>query len=220
MAKRRVRVNGILVDAPVDEPGDGLLDSPGMAMNLEELILRNDSIDMKVLDQEQRGQIIHDVIDGMGQQAKLKDIAWLKLGMLWSFIVKNKLYKYAGEHIRNANDFLKEIDIGVGRREMDNFAQIARIFGRLVKTHPVPIRKLVMIAPLCTDQDQEVIAEWFSKAQALPSGALEDEVREAAGRQTKDTCDHPAGSQEVWIRCGKCGKFLELIQEAPDGNGG
>jgi len=187
---------------------------------LEEQILTNALVDLKALTQEQRGIMVHEVMSSIVTQSKVKDVAWLKLGTLWSFIVKNKLYKYAGDHIRNANDFLREVDIGVQRRELERYASAARIFGHLIRERPVPIRKLVMITPLCTDQDEAVIAEWFNRAAALPSAALEDEIREAMGRQTKDTCDHPTSVQEVWLRCGKCGAWLEKVQDAPGGEDG
>ncbi len=205
------RVDGVLVE------GAGEVRSGYSAENLEELILTGALVSMKALTQEQRGTMVHGVIESIVTQSKVKDVAWLKLGMLWSFIVKNKLYKYAGDHIRNANDFLREVDIGVQRRELERYASAARIFGHLIRERPVPIRKLVMITPLCSDQDEAVVAEWFNRAAMLPSGALEDEIREAMGRQTKDTCDHPAAVQEVWLRCGKCGAWLEKVQDAPGG---
>jgi len=207
-------VDGVLVE------GAGEVRSGFSAENLEELILTGALVNMKSLTQEQRGTIVHEVSAGIIAQSRVDGIAKLKLGMLWSFIVKNKLYRFAGDHIRNANDFLREVDIGMTRRSIERYAQVAHIFGDLVREHPVPIRKLLMIAPLCSDQDVAVIEEWFNKAKMLPSGALEDEVREATGRQTKDTCDHPLDMQSVWICCEKCHSFLEKIQDAPGGEDG
>jgi hypothetical protein len=88
---------------------------------------------------------------------------------------------------------------------------MAALFGRALRERnvQVPIRKLVIIAPYGKGDQTE---EWLEKAISLPSGALEDEIREQRGLPPTDGCDHPAGTMEVWTRCGRCGKWLEKIR--------
>lgn len=181
------------------------------SLSLDMLIQTNATVNMKKMPPEQRGELIHELSAGMMREARNKDLAWVKLGLMWSFYVKNKLYKYCGDHIKNANDYLKELDIGVKRREMELYAQMAGLFGRTLRERniEVPIRKLRLISPFCTDDATDV---WVDKAISLPYPALEDEVREAKGQPARDSCDHPEDQQEVWIRCGKCNKFLERVK--------
>lgn len=181
-------------------------------MQLDAMITSGAKINMKAMKPEERGVVIHDIMQKLQAENRAKDIAWVKLGMLWSFIIKNRLYRYCGEHIRNANDFLREVDLGVKRRELEYYASLATIFGRILRQRnvQVPIHKLALIQPMINKGgDPE---EWVEKALSLPVRALEDEVREATGRQPQDACAHPENRQEVWMRCGVCGKWIERVQ--------
>ena len=192
---------------------DGVLESPLDA--LQEAVLTGARVDMKVLGERQRGEIVHELMRSFASQSYAKDIAWVKLGLLWSFVMKNRIYKFCGPHINNANNFLRELDIGVGRREIQNYAKIARVFGSLIQTTHVPIRKLVMIASVVEDESEEVVHEWFDKAVALPTGALKDELAEFKGQTPKDACSHPQEFRSLWFLCEKCGAWLECVQESP-----
>lgn len=184
-----------------------------LGLDVEVLVRSGSRIKMKSLAPEKRGEIIHSFMSGMVSAARQKDMAWLKLGMYWSFLVKNKLYRYCGEHINNANDFLRDADLGVSRRELERYALMAEMFGRAMRERniEIPLRKLNMIAPLCHGIEAE---EWLEKAIALPSAALEDEIRASRGLPTRDTCPHPEDHVEVWTRCTVCGKWVEKIQDA------
>lgn len=182
--------------------------------DIESVIATCPKINLKAMTQQEIGAMMHDVVSMMTQQNTVKDVAWMKMGMVWRFIVKNKLYRHYGDHIRNANDFLRELDLGIKKREIDTYAQLSLIFSNYIKARglDVSIRKLVMIAPLCkNEQDAEVITEWVDKAINLPAQALEDEVREAKGRLPRDRCEHPQDKQEMWIRCSVCGKWLHPV---------
>ncbi len=181
---------------------------------LEAIIASCPKINIKAMSPEDKGVMMHSIITMMSQQNSEKEIAWLKLGMIWRFIIKNKLYRHYGDHIRNANDFLRELDLGIKRREIEIYAQLALIFSNYIKARglDVSIRKLVMIAPLCKNEaDAEIITEWVDKAINLPTQALEDEIREAKGRLPRDRCSHPEDKQEMWLRCSMCGKWISPI---------
>lgn len=173
-------------------------------------------VDMNVMTLEQRGELIHTLLESMSGWVRIRNTAWLKLGMMWRFIIKNKIYKFYGEHINNANDFLRELNLNIKRREIETYAQMAGMFGELMRQNGVvpPIRKLVMIAPFCRQESPDERPEWFHKVMALPTSALEDEIREARGGVPRDTCLHLPQKQEVWTRCGVCGKWLEKIRDA------
>jgi len=180
-------------------------------MNLEALVSSGAVINLKRMTPEQRGEITHAIFTGMQSAVAEKDMAWVKLGLFWAFVQKNKLYKYCGDHITNANDFLREADLGIKRRELQNYAALATIFGRILRQRNVnvPIRKLAMVHPMIVrGGDPE---EWIDKAIALNTPALEDEIREARGLPARDVCAHPADMQEVWMRCGNCGKWIEKV---------
>jgi len=178
---------------------------------LVSLITTGAKIDLKTMTPEQRGEVVHNVSQMFLAEARAKDTAWIRIGLLWRFSVRNKLWRYLGEHIHNANDFLRELDLGIKRREIETYAQMAELFGRAMRERNVeiPIRKLVMIAPYCKGEDSE---DWIEKAISLPTPALANEIREHKGLPTTDGCDHPQGMMEVWTRCGHCGKFFEKIR--------
>lgn len=183
-----------------------------MGSNYEVMIQTNTKVNIKKMTPAERGDLVHTVTQGMIQEGRAKDVAWVKLGMYWAFILKNKLYRYCGDHIRNANDFLRDVDLGVGRKELKRYAELADIFSRILRTRnvEVPLRKLAVIQMMIAKGgDPEV---WTDKAIALPLSALEDECREARGLQPRDTCGHPEEQQEVWMRCGCCGKWLEQVR--------
>ncbi len=198
---------GIGVPDPVAE----VVQVADMETNLDVLIRSGAKINLKKMPVEKRGELIHAISQGLLSEATVKDMAWLKLGFLWKFVISNKLYRYAGDHIRNANDFLRELDLGIKRREMDTYAQMAGLFGRALRARgqEIPIRKLVLIAPLCKRGD---VDDWIEKAYALPTTGLEDAVREAKGQTPRDACVHPDDRQEVWTRCGCCGKWLQRVE--------
>lgn len=181
-------------------------------LNVEALISAGVSVNWKKMKPEDKGILIHEISQGLINQAQLKDKAWMNLGMIWRFVIANKIYKHAGDHIKNANDFLRELDLGIKRREIETYAQMVGIFGRYLRTKgkEIPIRKLVMIAPFCKG-DEDITNTWVEKADRLPTPALQDEIREAKGQPARDTCTHPDDRQEVWTRCGVCGKFLQRM---------
>lgn len=180
-------------------------------VSVEELVYSGGKINLKKLSPKDMGDVIHSIVVSMRRECNIKDAAWIKLGFLWRFVVKNKLYRHYGDHIKNANDFLRELDLGVKRRELELYAQMASIFGRAIQDRnaQVPLRKLAMIAPLCKEGDA---GGWLEKAFILPTHALEDEIREARGQVTKDSCLHPDDKQEVWMRCSECGKWVTKIR--------
>jgi len=179
--------------------------------NLTSLVMTGAKIDLRGMTPEQRGEVVHSVSQMFLAEARAKDTAWIRIGLLWRFSVRNKIWRYCGEHIHNANDLLRELDLGIKRREIETYAQMAELFGRALRERNVeiPIRKLVMIAPYCKGEDS---GDWIEKAISLPTPALANEIREHKGLPTTDGCDHPQGAMEVWTRCGVCGKWHEKIR--------
>jgi hypothetical protein len=176
------------------------------------LIQSNAKIEWRKMTPETKGELVHTITHGMAEVCQEKDIAWVKLGIYWAFIMKNKVYRYAGEHIRTANGFLKELDLGISGRELRNYAALAEIYRRVIRLRNVslPIRKLALVQQMISKGgDQE---EWIEKAISMPLSALENESREVRGLQPRDTCSHPEESQEVWMRCGICGAWLRKVE--------
>lgn len=198
------------IDMPDSETAEIVVEG---GASLTSLIQSGAKINFKAMTPEQKGEFLHEFASMFSSQVRIKDMAWINLGLLWRFAVKNKVWRIAGEHVKNANDFLRELDLGIKRREIETYAQLAVLFGRTLteRNIGVPIRKLVMIAPYCKDEAES--SEWLEKAISLPSAALEDEIREVKGLPTRDECDHPAGTMEIWTRCGHCGKWFEKIRD-------
>ncbi len=181
-------------------------------LNIPVIVGAGVTVNWKKMKQEEKGVLIHEISQGLIEQAQLKDKAWMNIGMLWRFVIANKVYKHAGEHIKNANDFLRELDLGIKRREIETYAQMVGIFGRYLRAtgKEIPLRKLVMIAPFCK-YDEDETNKWIEKADKLPTPALQDEIRQAKGQPARDTCGHPDDMQELWTRCGVCGKWLQRM---------
>lgn len=166
------------------------------------------TVNWKEITKEQRGELIYSAIVGLREAVKTIDSSWLQIGMIWHFIVKNKAYRHYGDHIKNANDFIREIDIGVKRSMLDHYARMWGMFSKYLNGKDVPIRKLLLVAPVVAE---DTVEEWVEKAEAMPYDALKNEVREKQGKIATDVCDHPPEFNELWVRCKKCEKFLQKL---------
>jgi hypothetical protein len=187
-------------------------------VTFDELIENNSAVNLRKMTPEARGALIHNIIQGMTEATRAIDNLWLHMGKFWSFIIKNKVYRHYGTHIRNVNDFLRELDLGVSRSNLDHYARVYNTFGRYVRENnlQIPYRKLLTVHPVveacsAVQQREEAIQIWVDKANTLPMGALENEVRVARGLTPTDACLHPPEASQLWSRCGECGKWLELI---------
>ncbi len=165
------------------------------------------------LDKQQRGAMAFNLIKEMKESAKHIEMRWLYLGCLWKFIKDNKVYKSVGDHVTNQNEFLREIDLGVQKSMLDHYSRLWAQFGAVLLKlggDLPPIRKILLISPVVSvDSSDEVKEEWLTKAANLPYEALQNEVREERGQVTTDSCDHPPESQESWVRCNKCSKWIK-----------
>lgn len=175
---------------------------------------------MRELSAEQRGVILNYVRSNLTSVVREIDGLWLHVGMFWSFIVKNKLYRYWGEHIRTVNDLVRDLDLGVSRSTLDHYARIFNMFGKYLPEGRLtpPLSKLLLVHPVLegrefeSEEEKEAeVTTWLHKVDTLPVDALRDEVREARGLVTTDQCGHPAENSQLWSRCGCCGKWLELL---------
>jgi hypothetical protein len=184
---------------------------------MNDLTTLDKKIDWNKLTPAKRGDIIHATINGLRDSAKQIDNGWLKIGMYWHFIVTNKLYRHCGDHIKNANDFLREIDIGVKRSMLDHYSRMWGMFSKYLKDRHVPIRKLLLMSPVIDVDNPDNIEEWLNKAEHQPYEALKNEVREKQGKVATDVCEHPEDYQELWARCGKCEKWLQKISSSKKG---
>jgi len=164
----------------------------------------------KNLTELEKGKIVHKCVTELRVAMHEIETNWLKLGAIWSFLTKNKLWSAYGSHIKNASDFLREIDLGVTRRSLEYYASIidSKIGDYLVTNNLViPVTKLRTIAHVAKESGD--IEGWINKC-ALPIRALEDAVKEYKGMPTTDTCLHPANKQIRYTRCEICNKWLKL----------
>jgi len=178
---------------------------------MNDLIKLREQVDWKMLTPRGRGEILHEVVNGLKDAAKQIDAGWLTVGAYWHFVVSNKVYRHCGDHIKNANDFLREVDIGVKRSMLDHYARMWGMFSRYLVGRDVPIRKLLLISPVIDQENVSDTESWVGKAEVLPYEALKNEVRERQGRITTDTCAHPESANELWVRCSCCGKWLQKL---------
>jgi len=164
----------------------------------------------KNLSESDKGKIVHKCVTELRVAMHEIETNWLKLGAIWHFLGKNKLWSAYGAHIKNASDFLRDIDLGVTRRSLEYYASIidSKIGDYLVTNNLViPVTKLRTIAHVAKESGD--VEGWVGKC-ALPQKALEDEVKEFKGKPTTDTCLHPANKQIRFTRCEDCGKWLKL----------
>ena len=156
-----------------------------------------------------KGKIVFELVTELKCAMYEIETNWLKLGAIWHFLSKNKLWSAYGEHIKNASDFLREIDLGVTRRSLEYYASIvdSKIGEYLtVNNLIIPVTKLRTIAHVVKESGD--VEGWISKCD-LPIKALEDEVKSYKGLITTDSCLHPADKQVPYTRCSICQKWLQ-----------
>lgn len=183
-------------------------------VRIEDAVRGGLRISMKKLSASQRGDIVAWLEQGMRTASMQVDSAYLFMGMCWHFATLNKLYRYWGSHIKNANDLVRELNIGIGRPWLDHCKKVWQVYGKyLVDTNITPpVSRLVQALPMIThvkDPEEKAFAVqvWANKAMDLPREAWVNEVRVAKGKTPTDTCDHPLNCCEIWQRCTKCEKF-------------
>jgi hypothetical protein len=176
--------------------------------DITDLVMKKFKLDNS-FSQEQKGALVHACIGSIKRDADQIEQHWMLIGLTYHFITINKLWSAYGSHIRNATDFFKEIDLGISRRSVEHYAAImGSKIGDYIREKGllVPMTKLRAIATVVKDTGD--MEGWVGKAKALSQKALEDEVREARGRQPSDTCEHPAGSLIRYLHCEKCNKWI------------
>jgi hypothetical protein len=183
-------------------------------------IASGEKLPVKQMTAEQRGQLIEHLRTNLSGAVRQIDNLYLHVGMYWNFMVKNKLYKYWGSHIKNVNHLVRELNLGVGRSTLDHYARIYAMFGKYLRRENLcpPLSRLLVVHPVLEnrqfenedERDVEVTA-WAHKAASLSIEDLRNEVREARGMVTTDECTHPPEQSQLWSRCGCCGKWIEMI---------
>lgn len=156
-----------------------------------------------------KAEIVTQCVDQLKTATIEIETNWLKLGAIWHFLQINKLWSSYGSHIKNASDFLKEIDLGVTRRSLEYYASIidSKIGEYIIANNLIiPVTKLRTIAHIVKETGD--VEGWVDKAINLPIKALEDEVKEANGKVTSDTCKHE--HQEPFTRCKACSKWFKV----------
>lgn len=161
------------------------------------------------LTRAEAGEIVHKCVGYLKSAEREIEINWLRLGAVWHFLRINKLWSAYGEHIKNASDFLREIDLGVTRRSLEYYASIVDSkLGDYVIDNKllIPVAKLRVIAHIVKETGD--IEGWIDKC-VLPQKELENSVREAKGLVTPENCEHPADKQTHYIHCEKCQKWFK-----------
>ena len=156
-----------------------------------------------------KSSLVFNLVAAMKDNQCAIETTWLKQGAIWHFLTKNKLWSAYGEHIKNASDFLREIDLGVTRRSLEYYASIvdSKIGEYLTANNLIiPVTKLRTIAHVVKESGD--VEGWISKCD-LPIKALEDEVKSYKGLITTDSCLHPADKQVPYTRCSICQKWLQ-----------
>jgi len=163
------------------------------------------------LSEIEKGKIVFQCVNELKCAMHEIETNWLRLGAIWFFLSKNKLWSSYGEHIKNASDFLREIDLGVTRRSLEYYASIidSKIGEYLTANNLIiPVTKLRTIAHVVKESGD--VEGWISKCD-LPIKALEDEVKSYKGLITTDSCDHPADKQIPFTRCEVCSKWFKVV---------
>jgi hypothetical protein len=158
----------------------------------------------------QKGALVHACVNKLCEDAACIEMGWMRLGATYHFLRINKLWSSYVSHIKNARDFLKEIDLGVTQRSLEYYASIidSKLGDYIIQSKCLlPMTKLRAIATVVKDTGK--IEEWVTKAKSLPQKALEDEVRESRGKRASDVCEHPAGSLIRYLHCEKCNKWIK-----------
>ena len=161
------------------------------------------------LSEIEKGKIVFQCVNELKCAMHEIETNWLRLGAIWFFLSKNKLWSSYGEHIKNASDFLREIDLGVTRRSLEYYASIidSKIGEYLTANNLIiPVTKLRTIAHVAKESGD--IEGWVDKC-ALPQKELENAVKEHKGLITTTDCSHPVDKQVPYTRCSKCGKWLQ-----------
>lgn len=126
------------------------------------------------------------------------------IGKNLCLIQEKHLWRYYGDHLRNFNDFLR--DIHLGQSTAYNCMAIWKRYGREVSSNSLELpeyTRLVKILPVINEENK---MEWLNKASVLEIKDLEDEVKIAKGRVSFLNCPH--ANTEIYIRCQGCGKFF------------
>ncbi len=155
----------------------------------------------------------------------LEDIAsnsFLQLGRRWKIVRDTGLWS-AADYCRSFREWC-ERECKRSYRTVRNLILVAETFGDLIDrlpdpTQPIEHTRLVKTLSLFRNRkSKEDPAEWLHRAMTCSKKDFENSLREARGRQSTDTCDHPQEQQEVWHRCRKCDGWRPAKEKTFAGN--
>ena len=163
------------------------------------------------LSKTKKAEIVFNLVEEIKEAKRNTVKSFLVIGKNLDIIQKEKIWQYYGEHLERFDDFLKEIRIG--RATAYNCMAIWREFGQLLisKNLDVDYFRLVRLLPVVKENDDK--EEWLNKADTLTIQGFNDEIKEAKGFSTTDTCNHPEEEREYFWRCKRCGKWAKIKKE-------
>jgi hypothetical protein len=133
----------------------------------------------------------------------------LTMGRTFYEIKQTKLYRYAGDHVKNMSDFARET--GMSSSKMYYYVGIYEKFCVKLKQAPDRIMniaqsKLRELLPIVNEQNVE---ELLQDAESLGYHGFMEQLRDRKGKLAHDKCDHDC-TREVFERCTECGKWFKI----------
>lgn len=157
---------------------------------------------------------IRELTAELGNSVTQIDVLYLKIGAILAHIKDSKLYTFYASHTETWRDYLKEIDMGIGVSQADHYIRVYKTFGEAVKDKRIAFKRLLLIHPLCKDDEQTTY--WLAQAEQLPWQGLQATIKEGMGKVAPDACDHPLDARSVFFRCGRCGAWVKMYPEKED----
>ena len=184
-------------------------------INLDDAIKKGEKLPIKEWSPEQRGMLIHKLQTEMSATVKGIHSGYLHLGMYWNFAMKNKMDKWWGPHIKNANELIKELNLGLSRSLLDHYGRIWQTFGGYLEraNFSPPVSRLISAHAIVmkikdADEREAAIEDYCISANSLPHEAYQNKIAEAQGKIATDSCSH--AECEIWSRCKICSKFYKV----------
>lgn len=160
----------------------------------------------KEISTKEKAEIVSRLVNEISVLKRNIVINFLEVGKRLNEIQKEKLWASYASHLRNFDEFLKEIKIG--RSTAYNLIAIWREFGEIIMSKKLDIQytDLVKLLPVAKENKEE----WLEKAQNLIPEDFQDELNKAKGRISQLDCPHSEIDIYQMQKCKSCGKILSM----------